>query len=281
MNKSKIIALTGLATVMSASAAMAGQDSVSINGYIEGFVNTGDDTTGISNTVSSQSIYVTYTKTLENDMGLTIGFTLTDATHAAGFSLDTDIGTFSTGTDWQMNSAADAMDGLPNNANVTSSAQVLGTYDDGDPASGEGVRWMSNPIGESGWTIAASLGEDTNAAAESDRITSIAASGSIGPVSVALGAVDQMGASDDSFLTLGYTLGSVGLGYGIYDSDDDESTAISAMTEFAGLTVGVRFDDLDANVDNDQMLYSVGKELGGMSLTLMYSEQDVADSSNW
>jgi hypothetical protein len=41
MNKSKIIALTGLATVMSASSAMAGQDSVSINGYIEGFVNSG------------------------------------------------------------------------------------------------------------------------------------------------------------------------------------------------------------------------------------------------
>jgi len=104
MNKSKIIALTGLATVMSASAAMAGQDSVSINGYIEGFVNSGDAVTGISNTVSSQSIYVSYSSTMDNGMGLTVGFTLTNATHAAGFSIDTGMGTLSTGTAWQMNS---------------------------------------------------------------------------------------------------------------------------------------------------------------------------------
>jgi len=279
MNKSKIIALTGLATVMSASAAMAGQDSVSVNGYIEGFVNSGDAVTGISNTVSSQSIYVSYSSTMDNGMGLTVGFTLTNATHAAGFSIDTGMGTLSTGTAWQMNSAADAMDSLPNNANVTSSAAVLGTYNDGDAASGEGLRFMSNPI--NGWTIAASIGEDTNAAAESDRVTSIAASGAIMGVSVAAGAVDQLGAADDSFMTLGYSIGGVGIGYGMYDSDDDESTAVSVTTSVAGMTVGYRFDDLDATTDNDQSTYAIGKDLGAMSLTLMYSEQDAADTSNW
>jgi len=120
MNKSKILALTGLATVMSASVAMAGDNSVSVNGYIEGFVNSGDATTGISNTVSSQSIYVAYSSTMDNGMGLNVGFTLTNSTHAAGFSIDTGMGTLSTGTAWQMNSAADAMDSLPNNANVQS-----------------------------------------------------------------------------------------------------------------------------------------------------------------
>ena len=279
MNKSKIIALTGLATVMSASSAMAGQDSVSINGYIEGFVNSGDGSTGISNTVSSQSIYVSYSSTMDNGMGLTVGFTLTNGTHAAGFSIDTGMGTLSTGTAWQMNSAADAMDSLPNNANVTSSNKVLGTYDDGDSASGEGIKFTSNSM--NGWTIAASMGENQGL---SDRVVSVAAKGTIMGVSVAGGMVDQVGTADDSFVTLGYSIAGVGIGYGLYDSDDDESTAISVKTSVAGMTVGYRFDDLDAAAgatDNDQSTYAIGKDLGAMSLTLMYTEKDTADTSNW
>ena len=44
-------------------------------------------------------------------------------------------------------------------------------------------------------------------------------------VSIAAGAVDQAGSGDDSFMTLGYSVGGVNLGYGNYDSDEDESTA--------------------------------------------------------
>ena len=71
MNKSKIIAASGLATVMSATAATA--DSVSLNGYIEGWFTSGDNTTGMNNSVYSQSIYVSYSTTLDNGMGLTAG----------------------------------------------------------------------------------------------------------------------------------------------------------------------------------------------------------------
>ena len=116
MNKSKIIAASGLATVMSATAATA--DSVSLNGYIEGWFTSGDGASGVSNTVYSQSIYVSYSTTLDNGMGLTAGFTVTNSLHAAGFSIDTGMGTLATGTGWQVNSAADGMDSLPNNANV-------------------------------------------------------------------------------------------------------------------------------------------------------------------
>ena len=281
MNKSKILALTGLATVMSASVAMAGDNSVSVNGYIEGFVNSGDATTGISNTVSSQSIYVAYSSTMDNGMNLNVGFTLTQSNHAAGFSIDTAMGTFATGTKWQMNSAVDGMDSLPNNANVSSSNKILGTYNDGDDNSGEGIKFTSNPM--NGWTVAASIGEDMNAAAKSHRVASLAAKGTVMGVSVAGGMVDQDGGADDSFVTLGYTIGGVGIGYGLYDSDDDESTALSVTTSLdsLGITVGYRFDDLDAATDNDQSTYAVGKDLGAMSLTLMYTEQDTADTSNW
>ena len=99
---------------------------------------------------------------------------------------------------------------------------------------------------------------------------------------VAAGVVDQAGdANDDSFYTLGYSIAGVGIGYGNYDSDEDESTAISVKTSVAGLTVGYRHDDLDAATDNNMNTYSIGKDMGGMSLTLMYEEQDADDNEEW
>ena len=273
MNKSKIIAASGLATVMSATAATA--DSVSLNGYIEGWFTSGDKNSGLSNSVYSQSIYVSYSTTLDNGMGLGVGFTLTSSAHAAGFNIDTGMGTLATGTYWQVNSAADAMDSLPNNANVQSSNKVLGSYNDGDDASGEGIKYTSPSI--NGWTMAASIGENVS----TDRVTSVAVKGSVMGVSVAAGAVDQVGSADDSFVTLGYSIAGVGIGYGMYDSDDDETVALSVTTDVAGMTVGYRYDDLDASTDNSQNTYSISKDMGGMSLTLMFEEQDTADKEEW
>ena len=279
MNKSKIIAASGLATVMSATAATA--DSVSLNGYIEGWFTSGDNTTGMNNSVYSQSVYVSYSTTLDNGMGLTAGFTITNSLHAAGFSIDTGMGTLATGTGWQVNSAADAMDSLPNNANVQSSNKKLGTYDDGDDSSGEGIKYTSPSF--NGWTLAASIGENVgNANTGDERTTSVAASGSIMGISIAAGVVDQHDdANDDSFYTLGYSIGGVGIGYGNYDSDVDETDVISVTTSVAGMTVGYRYDDLDAATDNSMSTYSIGKDLGGMSLTLMYEEQDTDNNEEW
>ena len=287
MNKSKIIAASGLATVMSATAATA--DSVSLNGYIEGWFTSGDTVSGVGNTVYSQSVYVSYSTTLDNGMGLTAGFTITNGLHAAGFSVDTGMGTLATGTGWQVNSAADGMDSLPNNANVQSSAKKLGTYNDGDDQTGEGIKYTSPSI--NGWTLAASIGEnvartETGASAQArgandDRTTSVAIKGSVMGLSVAAGTVNQADGEDDSFVTLGYSVAGVGIGYGNYDSEDDETTAISVKTDIAGMTVGFRYDDLDATTDNSMNTYSIGKSLGGMSLTLMYEEQDTADTSEW
>lgn len=284
MNKSKMIAVTGLATIMSASVATA--DGVSVNGYMEGWFTSGDNTTGVSNVVTSQSVYVSYSSTLDNGMGMTAGFTLTQFNHAAGFSIDTGMGTLATGTKWQMNSAADAMDSLPANANVQSSNNVLSSYNDGDDNSGEGIKYTSPSI--NGWTIAASVGENMSVTDGStvynDRVTSIAAKGSLMGVSIAVGAVDQTGPNDDSFMTLGYSVGGVNLGYGNYDSDEDSASAISVTTSVAGMTVGYRYDDLDAALaadDNNQSTYSIGKDMGGISLTLMYEDQDIADNSEW
>ena len=274
MNKSKILAASGLATVMSATAATA--DSVSLNGYIEGWFTSGDQTEGLSNSVYSQSVYVSYSTTLDNGMGLGVGFTLTSSAHAAGFNIDTGMGTFYTGTAWQMASAADKMDSLPNNANVQSSNKKLGSYNDGDTNSGEGILYMSPSI--NGWTVAASVGENNSL---DDRVTSVAVKGSVMGVSVAAGGVDQVGSADDTFMTLGYSIAGVGIGYGMYDSDDDETYALSVKTDVAGMTVGYRYDDLDASTDNSMNTYSVQKSLGAISFTLMYEEQDTADREEW
>jgi hypothetical protein len=277
MNKSKIIsAATGLATVLSATAATA--DGVSVNGYIEGWFSSGDKITGMTNTMWSNSVYVSYSSTLDNGMGLSVGYTITGSSVSGGFGIDTGMGSLKTGTGYQVNSAADGMDGLPNNANVKfpNAMYVLGTYDDGDTATGEGIKYTSPSIG--GFTFAASMGEN---ASNADRTMSYATSGSVAGISVAAGVVDTGGANDDTFVTLGYSIGGVGIGYGSYDSDVDTLTALSVVTDVAGMTVGMRYDDLDASTDNTQTTYSIGKDLGGLSLTLMYADQDIADNSRW
>ena len=67
----------------------------------------------------------------------------------------------------------------------------------------------------------------------------------------------------------------------MYDSDVDETIAMSVTTSVAGMNIGYRYDDLDAATDNDMSTYSIGKDLGGLTLTLMYEEQDAADTSEW
>ena len=306
MNKSKIIgAATGIATLLSATAATA--DGVSVNGYLEGWFTSGDNTTGVTNLIKSETVSVSYATTLDNGMGLSVGFELTGSV-ATGFSVDTGMGTIATGNGGMIKSAADKMDSLPNNSNVQSSNKKLGKYNDGDSASGDNILYITPSI--NGWNVAASVGEnlcstttaltvdtsDTGSATDpvvstatttcnSDRVTSVAVKGSVMGVSIAAGVVDQANdTEDDSFMTLGYSIGGVNLGYGNYDSDADTETAMSVTTSVAGMTVGYRFSDLDAasaSDDNDRSTYSVSKDMGGMSLTLMYEDEDTADNSEW
>jgi hypothetical protein len=274
MNKSKIIgAATGIATLLSATAATA--DGVNVNGYLEGWFTSGDNTQGISNTLKSETVLVSYATTLDNGMGLSIGYKITGSM-AGGFSVDTGIGTIKTGSGKMIKSAADAMDSLPNNSNPQSSNKKLGSYNDGDDNSGENILYTSPSI--NGWKIAASVGENTSNA---DRVKSLAIKGKVAGLSIAAGAVDTGGTNDDTFVTLGYKVAGVSLGYGNYDSDEDTSTAISIKTNVAGMTVGFRHDDLDATTDNNMNTYSIGKDFGGMSMTLMYEDQDAADNSEW
>jgi len=279
MNKSKITAYTALATIMSASAAHA---DLSLSGLYQGNVSSGDGNSGMSHAMSTSSVYVTYGSTLDNGMGLSAGFSITGASMGFSTAIDTGMGTIGFGQ--IHNSAVDGMDSMPAGAKSVYSNQRLGTYSDGDADEGMGIKYTSPSI--SGWTVAVSMGEDTaNGAVAGSRNSAIAATGSIMGLSLAAGSVDDNDGSDDNFMTVGYSVAGVSMGYGMYDDDaGSESTIIGLNTSMAGLSLGYTFEDLDAATDKDASVYSVGKDLGGMSVTVQYTDTDngtAIDNNQW
>jgi hypothetical protein len=89
-------------------------------------------------------------------------------------------------------------------------------------------------------------------------------------------------------MTVGYSVAGVSLGYGNYDSDGDgDSTVIGLNTSIAGLTLGYEMEDWNSGstaADQDQTSFSVAKDLGGMSVTLIYEDTDDGtnvDNQNW
>ena len=277
MNKSKITALTAIATVMSASAAYA---DLSLSGAMAGHVKSGDSTSGVDHGVSTSSIYVSYSSTLDNGMGMSAGFSSTGGGNNYSIAIDTGMGSVNFGE--THSSAVDMFDGMPAGVNTISSTASLGSYNDGDTQEAMGIRYTSPSF--NGWTVGLSSGDNNG----TDRTTSMAVSGSVAGVSIATGKVDQQGtAGDDTFMTLGYSVAGVSLGYGNYDSDGDgESTVIGLNTSFAGLSLGFEQEDWDGGsaTDQDQTSFSVGKDLGGMGVTLIYTDHDAGtgvDNQNW
>jgi hypothetical protein len=284
MNKSKITALTAIATVMSASAAHA---DLSLSGAMAGNINSGDSHSGVSHGVSTSSIYVSYSGTLDNGMGMSAGFSSTGAGNNYSIGIDTGMGSVNFGE--THSSAVDKMDGMPAGVNTISGTTELGTYSDGDSEESMGLRYTSPSF--NGWTVGLSMGEDTaNGWYDAgSRTSSMAISGSVAGVSLAGGKVDQVGsAGDDTFMTVGYSVAGVSLGYGNYDSDGDgESTVIGLNTSLAGLSLGYELEDWNsgsAAADQDMTKISVGKDLGGMAVTLIYKDLDDGtgvDTQNW
>ena len=301
MNKSKITALTAIATVMSASAAYA---DLSLSGLMAGHVKSGDGTTGTNHGVSTSSIYVSYSGTMDNGMGMSAGFSSTGAANNFSIGIDTGMGSLNFGQ--THSSAVDAMDGMPAGVNtISSTVQLGGTtgYNDGDSAEDMGIRYTSPSF--NGWTLGASLGDNTcstvttyadtdadNTTATTcndDRVSSIAVKGSVAGLGLAAGKVNQAGdAGDDTFMTVGYSVAGVSLGYGNYDSDGNgDSTVMGLSTTMAGLSLGFEVEEWDSGTsaaDQDQTSFSVGKDLGGMAVTVIYTDHDAGtgvDNQNW
>jgi hypothetical protein len=276
MNKSKLIATSALATVMSASAAYA---ELSLSGAYVGNVSSGDGSTGVSQALSTSSVYVTYSSTLDNGMGMSAGFSITGSAMSFSVAVDTGMGSISTGDSFS--GAVDSSDSMKAGAKAITSAVSLGNYNDGDANHGSGVMYTSPSM--NGWSVKASVGESNSNA---NRVQAFAVNGAVMGVAVSAGQVSQATAAegDDNFITLGYSVAGVDLGYGQYDSDGaGETSVIGANYSVAGLNLGYTFEDHSpaSGADTDQTRYNVGKDLGGIGLTLQYSEGSASDSSNW
>jgi hypothetical protein len=290
MNRSKIIGSTALATLMSAGAASA---ELSLNGLMTGKVMD-DDGGGLSQSISTNSIYVSYSDSLDNGMGLSVVMSVSDAgANKGGITIDTGMGSlkFAEAGD----SAVDSFDSNPgcfsilDCYNVAISGKAGGTniYDDGDSPSGNSIKY-SNSMGGVSFSISRGMESATV-----DPVMSFAAKTSIMGATIAAGVsqIDYKSAAtadkDPSFVTVGYSIAGLNLGYAVYDSDENgEETTMGVGTSVAGMDVGVQFASYDAATDTDYMRVSLNKGLGAMSIGVDYIEVDEAggttnDADQW
>ena len=283
MNRSKIIGSTALASLMAAGAASA---EMSISGFVSGkFMD--NDGGGLSQSMSTNSIYVSYSDSLDNGMGLSVVMSIADGgDNKIGASVDTGMGTlrFAEAGD----SAVDGMDSNPGCFSILDCYNVAisgkgggaaGIYDDGDASSGNSIKY-SNSMGGVSFAISRGMESATN-----EPTMSYAAKTSIMGATIAAGvsAIDVKSGtdSDPSFVTVGYSIAGLNLGYAMYDSDTGgEETQMGVGTSGAGFDVGVQFAEHDYTTDTDYMRVSVNKGLGAMSLGVDYIETDADGTTN-
>jgi len=281
MNRSKIIGSTALATLMSAGAASA---EMSLNGYISGSFADADGG-GLSQAYSTNSIYVSYSDSLDNGMGLSVVMSISDpGVNSSGISIDTGMGTIGFGE--TQHSAVDGMDSNPacHSIRICYSVAVSGKnggtdlYDDGDASSGNSIKY-SNSMGGVSFAVSRGMESATN-----EPTMSYAAKTSIMGATVAAG-VSQIDVksgtdTDPSFVTVGYSIAGLNLGYAVYDSDaGSEETTMGVGTSVAGMDVGVQFASRDYTTDTDYMRVSVNKGMGAASFGIDYLETDEAGGS--
>ena len=281
MNRSKIIGSTALATLMSAGAASA---EMSLNGYISGSFADADGG-GLSQAYSTNSIYVSYSDSLDNGMGLSVVMSISDpGVNSSGISIDTGMGTIGFGE--TQHSAVDGMDSNPGcfsiracwNVAISGKDGSSGAYDDGDASSGNSVKY-SNSMGGVSFAVSRGMESATN-----EPTMSYAAKTSIMGATVAAG-VSQIDVksgtdTDPSFVTVGYSIAGLNLGYAVYDSDaGSEETTMGVGTSVAGMDVGVQFASRDYTTDTDYMRVSVNKGMGAASFGIDYLETDEAGGS--
>ena len=281
MNRSKIIGATALASVMAAGAAQA---EMSISGYFAGILQD-DDGGGMASTFSTNSIYVSYSDSMDNGMGVGLTMSVTAAGIKTDVNFDTGMGTIGLGIG--QDSAVDSYDSNPGcfslvncwNVAMSGKSGADGAYSDGDAESGNSIAY-SNSMGGVSFKVTRGMESATY-----EPTMSYAAKTSIMGASIAAGVsqVDAKGTGTDrdpNFVTVGYSVAGLNLGYAVYDSDaGSEETTMGVGTSMAGLDVGVQFASRDYTTDTDYMRVSVNKGMGAASFGIDYLETDVAGGS--
>ena len=276
--KRSIIATSALATVMAAGAAQA---EMSIGGLYAGTIY---DAPGAatSQAVSTNSIYVSYSDSMDNGMGVSVAMSVSDGgAIKTDVNIDTGFGTLGLG-DGQ-DSAVDTMDGSPAIFSINPYGPRFGSsFTDGDAASGESIAFTTPSLG--GVTAKVTYGFDDDYAG--DNVISMAASTSIMGASIKAGLTQldpTTGAgADPSFVTVSYSMAGLSLGYAMYDTDvasTGEETQMGVGGSLMGMDAGITFATNDTSgVDTDYMLVSLTKSMGAASFGVDYLETDASNA---
>ena len=234
---------------------------------------------------STNSIYVSYSDSLDNGMGISSSMSIYSTGILTAISIDTGMGTISMGNG--RDSAVDKMDGNPACFSVGSCGSAeLGAWVDGDDQSGNSLMY-SNSMGGLDFMITRGMEQANNDAVMSYAVgTSIMGATVKGGVS-SIDYKDSTQDIDPSFVTVSYSIAGLNLGYGLYDSDNgSEETTMGVGTSMGGFDMGIQFASLDASTDTDMMEVSINKSLGAASFGLDYTDTDVSgtttgDTENW
>tara|TARA_B100000029_G_scaffold107530_1_gene98571 strand:- start:72 stop:1046 length:975 start_codon:yes stop_codon:yes gene_type:complete len=306
MNKSKLIATSAIATVMTATAAQA---ELSISGGMAGWWLTGDSITSVNRQWNTESVNVTYSDTLDNGMGVSVtanvgetGATVrgwgSDSAQDVNYTMtiSSDMGTLSFGD--QIASAADRGDNI-----ISMSLQECctwaatlpdgmgganGVYADGDNATGdsnEGIEYSSPSL--NGWTIRLSHSPTAaNASESAEDSNGASVSGAIGPVSVSAGMNSQGhdGTNDGYDSTYGAAsigLGSMTVSAGMFEGGGNRADATVLVVDMpimgmSGKATYVDLDDTGANYDDSGYRLGLSKSLGAASFSVEYDNADTA-----
>ena len=285
MNRSKLIGATALASVMAASAAHA---EMSVSGLFAGSIQDNDG--GLTSTFSTNSVYVSYSDSMDNGMGVSVAMSLTAAGLVTDVNIDTGMGVVGLGIG--QDSAVDGMDGSPACFSLNACGSALNAnYVDGDTASGNSIRY-SNTMGPVSFAI--TRGMETDSAASTAGLCYNTATGNTLPVAAGMECDTQYNANYSRVLGTAATEGQeaamsyaastsimgVTLKGGVTQIDNKGATAdvdpsfMTAAYSIAGLNLGYAMYDGDNGGEETQM--GVGTSAMGMNVGVTFADADLA-----
>jgi len=288
MNRSKLLTTTALATVMSATAAHA---ELSLSGFYAASMADADGG-GMTHGTSTSSIYVTYTDTLDNGMGITLNYSITTGWTGNDVFIDTGVGTLGLG-DGQ-DSAVDKTDGSPAINSLNAYGPRFGaSFNDGDAASGASVMYTTPSM--NGWTAKISRGMATaNTAAVASTAGTctnildgttrgVATGGACVAGELRTGGTaataDVYGldpvmsyAVSGSLMGIGINAGVSSINYKGGTTADADPSFVTASYSIGGINLGYAMYDADGTSEETQ--FGASTSLMGMSVGVAFAEDD-------
>ncbi len=290
MNRSKMIAASALATVMTAGAAHA---EMSISGLYAGTFY--DGTSATSHVESTNSVYVSYSDSLDNGMGISVAMSMSaGGANKTDVNIDTGMGTVHLGDG--VDSAVDAYDGSPAVFSVNPYGPRLDNsstadFNDGDASSGMSIGYTTPSI--NGFNIRVTRGmEVANSSGASGMcmnnttgaLTQISGLATCGTTSTRLTGSDSVEGVDPvmSYAIKGSVMG-LGVAAGVSTINNQGSTAdtdpsfVTLSYSIAGLNLGYAFYDSDnATTNQEETQMGVSADVMGMTAGITFSEEDTA-----